>query len=200
MNSPLEITNFNRTDAELQKFWLFCIFVAGKNSDTQLKKLNQFLERAEKENKNPFDYIRENILDLRNMLVAARVGQYNRLVKAIEKSIELDLRTCGIKDLINIYGVGPKTARFFLLHTRKDCKYVVLDTHILNWLREHNVDCPKNTPSEPEYSRLEGVANVLFGVYFDDLPMQDIDLLIWGSQSGRLDIEYVGGEITVDDE
>lgn len=190
MNSPFQVTNFNRTDSELQKFWLFCLFVAGKNSDTQLSKLNKFLKRAEDAGKTPFDYLKENLLDLRNMLVAAKVGQYNRLVKAIEQSIQLNLRDCTVNDLTKIYGVGPKTSRFFLLHSRKDVDCVVLDTHVLNWLREHNVDAPQNTPSEPKYSELEGYAKALFGAYFDDLPMQEIDLLIWGSQSGRLGIEF----------
>lgn len=190
MNSPFEVTNFNRTDKELQKFWLFCLFVAGKNSDTQLRKLNQFLKRAEDDNVNPFDYLKDNLLDLRNMLVVAKVGQYNRLVRAIEESIYLDLKTCSLKDLMGVFGIGPKSARFFLLHTRKDCEHVVLDTHILSWLREHNVETPPNTPPEPKYSYFEGMAQALFGAYFDDMPMAEIDLLIWGQQSGRLDVEF----------
>lgn len=189
MNSPFEVTNFERTDKELQKFWLFCLFVAGKNSDTQLKKLNQFLHNCPK-NTDCFTYLRANLLQLRNMLVAAKVGQYNRLVKAIEKSIELDLSTCSLQDLMGIYGVGPKTARFFLLHTRKDCDCVVLDTHILAWLRNHNIECPESTPSEPKYSEIESYAKTIFPFYFDELPMAEIDLLIWGQQSGRLEVEY----------
>ena len=31
---PADITNYNRTDVELQTFWLFCVLIAGKNSDT----------------------------------------------------------------------------------------------------------------------------------------------------------------------
>ena len=30
---PKDITNYSRTDSELQSFWIFCILVAGKNSD-----------------------------------------------------------------------------------------------------------------------------------------------------------------------
>ena len=40
---PTDITNYNRTDVELQTFWLFCVLVAGKNSDTTAKLVKKLL-------------------------------------------------------------------------------------------------------------------------------------------------------------
>ena len=40
---PYNITNFNRTEEELQLFLLFCIVVAGKTAYIQADKLEQFI-------------------------------------------------------------------------------------------------------------------------------------------------------------
>ena len=41
---PYNITNYNRTEEELQLFLLFCIVVAGKTAYIQADKLEQFLD------------------------------------------------------------------------------------------------------------------------------------------------------------
>lgn len=184
---PKNITNYNRTDSELETFWLFCLFVAGKNSDTASIKLSQLLEDMSPWD-TPFSYLKA--IDIHNKLLSVKSGQYTRLSKAIEQSIDLDLRNCDLNDLINIYGVGPKTARFFLLHTREDCEYAVLDTHILKWLRNHAgyYDAPKNTPqSKQDYDYWSNIAISLMRESYPDLSLADIDLLIWTEVSGRLD-------------
>ena len=79
---------------------------------------------------------------------------------------KLDLRTCTREDLMDVYGVGPKTARFFLLHTREFCDEVVLDTHILRWMRERCdvKEAPKNTPQNPEkYAQYAGLVQISNG-------------------------------------
>jgi len=87
---------------------------------------------------------------------------------------------------MSIHGVGPKTARFFLVHSRPDQEYVILDTHVLAWLKEKGVDVPKSTPSGESYLRIEKVALCLFRAYFGkSLDLAAIDLLIWRKQSGR---------------
>ena len=43
MIDPAKITNFNRTQSQLEEFLLFCIVVAGKNSKVQAAKLGEFL-------------------------------------------------------------------------------------------------------------------------------------------------------------
>ena len=39
MIDPYKITNYNRTESQLQEFLLFCILVAGKTAYIQAKKL-----------------------------------------------------------------------------------------------------------------------------------------------------------------
>ena len=70
---PKNITDFNRTDSQLEMFWLFCISVAGKNSDTTSKLLSlMFYARQD----SPFDYLRDlGQTGIHNMLVVNRSGQ-----------------------------------------------------------------------------------------------------------------------------
>lgn len=190
MINPTKVTNFNRTKAELEYFWLFCILVVGKNSDIAARKLVSLFNNVEG---SPFDYIRSekkfNKHFIHNWLVANKVGQYYRIEKAIEQSLELNLETCSLNDLMSVFGVGPKTARFFLLHSRKDCNNIVLDTHVLRYLRERwkleNV--PNKTPQDIKYDELEAIARRLIQTDFPRVSMAEADLLIWMKESGRLD-------------
>jgi thermostable 8-oxoguanine DNA glycosylase len=186
---PKNITNYNRTDSELETFWLFCLFVAGKNSDTASIKLSQFLSDMTPWD-TPFSYLKE--IDIHNKLLSTKSGQYTRLSIAIKQSIDLDLRNCDLNDLLCIYGVGPKTARFFLLHTRENLEYAVLDTHILKWVRNHSgyEDAPKDTPqNQQDYDKWSSIAISLMKDSYPDLSFADIDLLIWTEISGRLEDE-----------
>ena len=185
---PKNITNFDRTSAELQAFWLFSLFVAGKNSDYASQCLSRLLSKAQNKEQNPFDYLRElGEIGVHNALVAAKIGQYSRLTKAIMQSLVLDLRTATLQDLMSVYGCGPKTARFFLLHTRSQCECAVLDTHILAWMRSHGADAPTSTPSGEKYLFLEKLFLGLAKMHFPFMSIAQIDLLIWMKQSGRLE-------------
>lgn len=187
---PTEITNYNRTDYELEVFWLFCILVAGKNSDTTSRVLAKFLNELP-EDQTPFEGIRELGEDgLHNLLVSHRVGQYNRITKAIWQSLDLDLRNCTREDLMSIYGVSHKTSRFFLLHSREFCEEVVLDTHILSWLGNvcNIVGLPKNTPQDKnKYEYLASLCRDLMQSHYPGMSLAQVDLLIWTMMSGRLD-------------
>lgn len=187
---PTEITNYNRTAYELEVFWLFCILVAGKNSDTTSRLLARFLNQLP-ENQTPFEGIRElGEEGLHNLLVSHRVGQYNRITKAIWQSLDLDLRNCSREDLMNIYGVSHKTSRFFLLHSREFCEEIVLDTHILRWMRDHCyiVGVPDNTPqNKDKYEYLAKLCRDLMHNYYPGMSLAQVDLLIWTMMSGRLD-------------
>ena len=186
--TPTEITNFNRTDHELQSFWLFSMFVAGKNSDYASKCLARLLNK----DVLPCEYLRElGENGIHNALVASRIGQYNRLTNAIIDSLNIDLRNCSLEDLLQIRGVGPKTSRFFLLHTRQDCECAVLDTHILAWMRDNGVEeAPMVTPqNQKTYKELEKKFLFLAKHNFPHMSVAQIDLMIWMKQSGRLQDE-----------
>ena len=185
---PTDITNYNRSDVELQTFWLFCVLVAGKNSDTTAKLVKKLL--ANRGDMTPFEFIQSlGLVELNNYLVQNKTGQYDRIRKALFFSARLDLRTCTRDDLLDIHGVGPKTARFFLLHTREFCDEVVLDTHILRWMREKCgiKNAPKNTPQNPEkYAQFAGLCKYLIEQHFPGLSLAQADLMIWTQMSGRL--------------
>jgi thermostable 8-oxoguanine DNA glycosylase len=185
---PTSITNYTRTESELQAFWIFCVLVAGKNSDTTSRLVSKLLK--DRGNKTPFEFIKSlKLTELRNYLVAHKTGQYDRIKKALYFSAKLDLRTCTRDDLLGIHGVGPKTARFFLLHTREFCDEIVLDTHILNWMRVKCgiKDAPKNTPQNPaKYAQYAGLCKYLIEQHFPGLSLAQADLMIWTMMSGRL--------------
>jgi thermostable 8-oxoguanine DNA glycosylase len=139
-----------------------------------------------------FNYFKDLGRDgIHNALVANKVGQYTRLTKGVMQSLDLDLTNCTLEDLLKIHGVGNKTARFFLLHTRKGCEYAVLDTHILAWLRSHGVEeAPKTTPTDNRLYRLiENRFRHMSRASYPHLTDAEIDLLIWSIQSGRLSDE-----------
>lgn len=184
---PVKITDFNRSDRELSLFWLFCIMVAGKNADQTAAKVAK-LAASVPQDVDLFRWLATEP-DLHNLLVAHRVGQYGRIKLAIEQSAELDLRTASVTQLQAVHGIGPKTARFFLLHSRPGVEVAVLDTHILRWMRERFglVDLPTSTPSVTQYLRIEPVALNLMRATFPGLTIAEADLMIWATMSGRLE-------------
>lgn len=187
--NPKEITDYSRTDNELQTFWLFCILVAGKNSDTTSRVLTKIINDLTPWD-NPFDGLRNiGYEGLKDILQKHKTGQYNRIARAIWQSLDVDLRNCSVEDLIKIHGVGPKTARFFLLHSREFCDEIVLDTHILSWLRKYGIEnVPDNTPQNPQkYAELSAICKDLMEQNYPGLSLAKIDLLIWTDMSGRLD-------------
>ena len=187
--NPLNITDYNRDDDALQRFWLFGILVAGKNADWASRCLGDLLRPAAVRGILPFEYLRERETDLHNMLVVNRIGQYARITRAIRESLDLDLRTATVEQL-QVHGVGPKTSRFFVLHSRPGARVAVLDVHILRWLRskccDHGRPIPEHTPAEPLYSKLEALALMFMEDTFPGLSPAQADLLLWSTMSGRV--------------
>lgn len=145
------------TDAELEWWILFCVAVAGKNADTTRKALDTFLFLDGKPFRSVQLAIEYGMLDWQ--LKYSRLGQYNRIGRAFRELARHDadwLRTVDVDGLREIHGIGPKTARFFLMSTRKDANYAAFDVHLLKWMRSLGYDAPKNTPqSEKVYRPLE---------------------------------------------
>jgi thermostable 8-oxoguanine DNA glycosylase len=191
MINPQDITKYNRTLPELEEFLLFSILVAGKNSTTTAIKLEKFLRSQRLYGVNdftPMQFIsfleRGNGL-LRQAIVKAKFGQYNRIEAAFRGIMKIygRLRTVSVAELESIKGIGPKTARFFVLHTRENQNHAVLDTHILRYLRDHGLKAPKSTPSGKKYLELEkcflDIAKML------NISPAKLDLQVWTNYSKK---------------
>ena len=158
---PYNITNYSRTEEELQLFLLFCIVVAGKTAYIQAEKLEQFLCSVNKrlmlpDNVNPFQTIKSAQQHgiLFEEIKLAKLGQYKKIFSGFKyiSEREYHLNSMTPKILEDIPGVGMITSRFFLLHSDtfyKD-KIAILDTHILKFIKE-DIDerAPKSTPVIP---------------------------------------------------
>ena len=88
-----------------------------------------------------------------------------------------------MEDLEAIPGIGPKTSRFFLLHTRPNQEIAVLDTWILKYLKNAGYNAPKATPSGKKYLELE--KNFLFEARKNNMKPADFDIYIWRNFRGN---------------
>ena len=183
---PANVINFNRTDAELELWWLFSGVVAGKTASTQARLLNEFLLSLEPGDDvdTPFTRIARAEAQgvLKDKLIESRLGQFNRLHKQFVQSLGLDLRTCTVEDLEAIHGCGPKTARMFIMMSRPNQRMAALDTHVLKHLRAHGHQTPETTPqSKREYRRLEEEFLKLADA--SGMSVADYDLSVWKQYS-----------------
>lgn len=180
---PFNFTKFDRTPAELEAMVLFCIMVANKRADQTYKKFEALMRYGP--DLSPFGkvawMVRRGLL---RYLRAVRAGQYTRIAAAFKAVLALDLRTCTVDQLEACHGIGPKTARMFLLHSRPNQRIAVLDTHILAFLRETlpYLNAPRSTPpAGPVYRRLEDA----FLTFCDitGYSPATLDLQIWNDRS-----------------
>lgn len=192
MIDPQNITNFRRTLNQLQEFLLFAIVVAGKTAQIQAGKLeefllavrNHFVANKHRVPSNHFEALQFlGLKGIEKWLRWAKLGQYTRISQAFLDlaNSELNLEICSVEELEQIKGIGPKTARFFKLHTDLLAKCAALDTHVLKFLRGAGVEnVPDTTPSNrKEYLRLEQEFLKLF--YKQNLyeSLADYDLAVW---------------------
>ena len=163
--------------AELERFILINMFVAGKNASIQQVKLDQFIGCVRRD-------IGEHVVDTLGILSAihntipsaevndkvlgwlkeVKAGQYSRLTYGIIQLADwigagkIDLCACSRDQLAKIKGIGYKTASMFLMYTRRYFDGACLDTHILKYLRDETPvqNVPYRTPATREdYLRLE---------------------------------------------
>lgn len=132
---------------------IFAAVVAGKSEGFARKVVGRLLEG----DRLPFQTIHGLISDdrLDAALRLVRSGSYTRLGRCLPELIKLNPTTCTVEELEAVPGVGPKTARAFLLWTRPDSRYAALDTHILKYLRFLGYAAPKSTPTGRKYQDLE---------------------------------------------
>lgn len=188
MINPAEVTNYNRTQSELQEFLLFCINVAGKKSSIEAPKLEVFIQRAKDITKetSPFNCIKKLIQlgRLQEIMHWAKLSPYKQRYNSYVDVVKLgDLRKVTLNRLLQVAGIGLKTARFFLSHSREDFDEPMLDTHILQFLRDNGYrNAPKSTPSNL------GVYNYYANIFkmfarVSGKSVTDLDLEIWKQYS-----------------
>jgi hypothetical protein len=159
MIDPNNVTNAARTTDELEEFLLFCVVVAGKNADQQSAKLERFLG-----GRRPFAFIRSAHREgrLGELLREVRLGKYSLLARSFRELSEsgADLAGCTWEQLTSFPGIGIKTAKFFVLHSRPREMHGVLDTHVLAWMGEHwaaagrkGLSVPRHSPQDPRAYR-----------------------------------------------
>ena len=172
------ITKTNRTPSELLHFLLWTTTVAGKRSDVQTKKFNEFF------NGLTLKAIGAHGNAIRARMKKVGLGQYNRLCtcwKWIHKNIQpTKLRTITRDELVKCPGIGPKTASFFIAHSQPWPEVAVLDTHVLRWLSQEfpQFPVPKTTPQDATtYRNLE---SLFLGRSCQlNLTPAELDNLIW---------------------
>lgn len=188
MIDPTKITNYNRSVPELEELLLFCILVAGKNATTTSKKLEELLSYGLAfTNGSPFKRIRVMAEEecLADVLKDFGIGCYHLKSKGLRAAANsgLDLRTCSVEQLEKIPGIGMKTSRFFVLHSRENARVSCLDTHVLKWLAYYSrFEIPKQTPSKKKYLELEQVFLKVADVLNIDPAI--LDLSIWNKSRG----------------
>lgn len=198
MIEPDNITNYNRNEDELIELFIFCVFVAGHNAHTTAINLNRFLTKhvgwtgklslAD----TLFAYLashsdKEVIADLKD----SSIGCYTRHSKFLRQlnsalAFDLDLKNAPLSELEEFTGVGPKTSRFFVMHSRKGVDDIaVLDTHVLKFMGEHGIKVPKATPSGKRYRELE--KEFLRLAADSGKSLADFDLEVWKSRRIKTD-------------
>lgn len=162
---PKKVTKYGRSTRRLEEFALFCIFVAGKDSHRMAKALAAVLEDAHEyaglTTFAPFRALRHYRSEkaIHDLLEWHRVGTYKLKGGAIHALIhsDINLKTCTREELTAIPGIGLKTASFFIVHSRPDQRYAVLDRHVLRYMGMRlGIEVPADTPSDPtKYRELE---------------------------------------------
>ncbi|NJL70655.1 MAG: hypothetical protein HC888_03065 [Candidatus Competibacteraceae bacterium] len=204
MIDACNITDFNRSDADLQEFILFCCAVAGKTANQIEISLERFLTmhnpnklpiiisaKTQQSSWTPFEYIEALKLNglLWKSVVDSKLGQHSKLCRLFESlaTSGIDLRTCWVDDLEWFKGIGPKTSRYFLLHSRPPGKLkhpiACIDTHQLKYLRSVGFDAPKSL-NKSSYPRWEKV----YLNHSKDIGITNIaefDLSVWNSYSRK---------------
>lgn len=158
---PHDITRFDSTEEELELVLLFWICAAGKKATTAAGNLCRLMEHGRERFglSSPFAIVRHFGEELPVALKSHGIGCYNNKSRSMLELARsgIDLRRCSVSELEAVRGIGPKTARCFLLHSRRGVRHAGLDTHVLKYLRENGVDAPKSTPTGRRYLELEAL-------------------------------------------
>jgi thermostable 8-oxoguanine DNA glycosylase len=184
---PINITKFNSSKFDLELQLLFWICAAGKNGVTSARCLDRLLTCHESKGKTPLQIIDgiDRTIILEDELKRFGIGCYGKKADFFRSLINarLDLKTCTVEELETVKGIGPKTSRCFLIHTRKNQQYAGLDTHVLKFLKEKGHDVPKSTPTKKKYKDLEKI--FLEYVANSGKTVAEFDLAVWNEYRNR---------------
>jgi endonuclease III len=194
MIDPVNITNFKRSKIELEEFAIFAILVAGKTAKTIAPRLENLLivgRAAYGPGVSPLAYFGGMPKAyLAEKLREAGIGCGTQKASAIVDLWKaywfsgLNLHTCQPADLEKIKGIGLKTSRFFIMHSREKADIAALDTHILKGLAERGYKVPKTTPSNPRmYAALEQIFLAI--AKSEGKTPAELDLEWWRHYSGN---------------
>jgi hypothetical protein len=195
---PCRVTRFDRTPAQFEAFVLFAYFVAGYRSDTVAPRLNGFLAANVRDGETPFQVVARLAAaeTLAAQLAAFGLnGQITRRMIGLPQLAALDVRDFATADaaalivrLESVHGMGPKSARFVLLHSRPDVRCAVLDRHILRFLERQGekIRDTSRTPTSPRrYAQLE--AAFLAAAHERRMTPAALDLALWTEAAGADD-------------
>jgi len=195
MIQPDKITNYNLTHPELEEHILFWVAAAGKNGMTAARYLQKLLDSMivwygpksfdHKHGITPFKIINNPEAHLETHMKDAGIGCYKAKANTYRDLAKsgLNLKTCSAKDLEQIKGIGKKTSRCFILHSRPNQQYAGLDIHILKFLSDKGYKVPKATPAGRKYDQVEQF--FLKEAKKAGKPVSEFDLAIWNEYRSR---------------
>lgn len=183
MVDAANITNYNLTDFELETTLMFWVLAAGKNGTRAAEitnKLRGFWNTFSKDISTFRSLMHYDLEETIDLLKEYKTGCHNHKARTLWQLCreDLNLRTCTAEDLEKIYGIGMKTSRCFIIHSRENAPYAGLDTHMLKYLSSLGYDVPKNTPSNKKlYLTIEKI--VLNLAKEKGMNPAEFDLAVW---------------------
>lgn len=176
------------TDPELEELLMFCILVAGKQSKATAIRLHNVLNFLNiSTGQYVFSFLRQRSeKEIADILQLYGIGCFRQKAKTLSQASRRfcfncsNLRKASVEDLESIWGIGPKTSRFFRMCHNPMARHAALDTHILRYMRDQGIDAPRSTPKGRKYIELE---QKFLDLVPENKTPAEFDLEIWNTYS-----------------